>query len=418
MYFSTLSEWLAWIHSVHTTEWELGLDRVKQVADRLSVLSPSCPVIIVGGTNGKGSTVAALESIYRAAHYRTGVFTSPILFKHNEQVRIDGQEARDEEFCQAFEKIETARGKITLTPFEFCTLAALLIFKHYPLDVWIVEVGLGGRLDAVNILDADVAIVTSISIDHVDWLGPTRETIGFEKAGIFRPRKPAVCGDEKPPQSLLDHAATLKTSLFCQGQDFTYQEHKEEWSWVSPHVQYQHLPLNTLLTQNMSTALMAITLLQSRLPVSNEAIEKGLINAKLTGRIQIIPGSVIEIYDVAHNPAAVALLAKRLKEMPSEGKTLAVFSMLADKDIGESIRVIAPEIDHWYIAPLNGKRAAPAETLSQAFHSAGIPDVTLFTSVKEAYYYVKKEARRGDRIVVFGSFHTVAEAISTLKTDS
>ncbi|TAK72851.1 MAG: bifunctional tetrahydrofolate synthase/dihydrofolate synthase [Gammaproteobacteria bacterium] len=403
MYFSTLSEWLDWISSVHSSEWELGLDRVKQVAIRLDVLTPNCPVIIVGGTNGKGSTVAGLEAIYRAAGYRVGAFTSPILFKHNEQVRIDGREARDEEFCQAFEKIEAVRGEITLTPFEFCTLAALLIFKQYPLDVWILEVGLGGRLDAVNILDADVAVVTSISIDHVDWLGSTREAIGREKAGIFRAGKPAVCGDSDPPSSLVGGAP-----FFCQGKEFHYQEKGEQWSWISSEVRYDDLPLSSLMLQNMSTVLMTVTLLQSRLPVNRTAIEEGLSTVTLVGRVQIVPGSVMEIYDVSHNPASMAWLAKRLREMPCEGKTRAVFSMLADKDMAESIQMISGVIDQWYMAPLSVKRAAGRERLEKAFEEARVEKVTVCSSIEEAYQMARKEAQPGDRVVVFGSFHTVS----------
>ena len=222
MYLSTLDEWLSWIAKVHSTEIELGLDRIKVVGARLNVLEPNCTVIIVGGTNGKGSTVAGIEAIYRAAGYLVGAFTSPILLKHNEQVRINGKDASDAKFCDAFAKVEAARGDIVLTPFEFQTLAALIIFHDYSLHVLILEVGLGGRLDAVNIIDADISIVTSIAIDHIEWLGSTREMIGREKAGIFRPKKPAVCGDNNPPQSLVEYAQSIGAEFICQGKDFHY----------------------------------------------------------------------------------------------------------------------------------------------------------------------------------------------------
>lgn len=409
MYFSTLSEWLAWISSLSTAEIKLGLERVKIVAQRLNILPPPCPVIIVGGTNGKGSTVAGLESIYRAANYRVGAFTSPYLFRHNEQVRINGQEASDEELCLAYTKIDSARGDIELTPFEFCTLAALVIFQHHLLEIWILEVGLGGRLDAVNIVDADVAITTSISIDHVEWLGPTREAIAYEKAGIYRPHQPAICGDFHPPKSLSDYAAEIGAPFYCQGKTFSFAGREKNWSWQFSDTYYADLPYNGLALQNMSTALMAITLLQHRLPVSREAIMQGLKQVQLMGRLQTIEGPIVEIYDVSHNPASVALLADHVKTMSCRGRTHAVFSMLVDKDIAESIRLICGQIDTWYIASLNTKRAIPSQALLKFFHEADINMVTLFSSIEEAYDVALYNAKPGDRIVIFGSFHTVAE---------
>ncbi|RDI41347.1 bifunctional tetrahydrofolate synthase/dihydrofolate synthase [Aquicella lusitana] len=416
MYLSTLAEWLDWIASIHVAEIELGLDRVRVVAAQLGLLSPSCAVIIVGGTNGKGSTVAGLESIYRAAGFRVGTFTSPILFKHNEQVRIDGREATDEAFCNAFQQIESARGNVSLTPFEFQTLAALLIFSQHSLDVMILEVGLGGRLDAVNILDADVAIITSIDIDHVEWLGSTRDEIAYEKAGIFRHGKPAVCGDADPPASLIKQAALKDVPLYCQHKDFDYRESERHWSWKSFISTYDALSYNALATQNMSTVLMAMSLLQERLPVAREAIDKGLTEVKLPGRIQIIPGPVTHIYDVSHNPAAVTHLAKQLATMPCDGKTHAVFSMLADKDITTSIRAIQDSIHTWYIAPLLVKRAATASVLTRAFEAAGEGDIPLFATISEAYEAALRQAVAGDRIIVFGSFHTVAEIFKKQRT--
>lgn len=414
MHLSTLSDWLTQIASIHTAEIELGLERVASVAQRLQVVNPTIPVITVAGTNGKGSTVAGLQAIYRAAHYRVGTFTSPFLFKPNEQVCLNGREVSDAELCHALEKVDLARGDISLTPFEFFTLAALVIFKTAELDVLLLEVGLGGRLDAVNIIDADVALVTSISIDHVDWLGPTRESIAKEKAGIFRKNKPAVYGDTQPPQTLIDYAAQLGTRVFYQNKDFHFHESNADWSWSHQSIHYPSLPITPLLTQNMANVLMAVTLLQQQLPVEYPAIKSGLAEVSLPGRIQIIPGRVMEIHDVSHNPAAISLLAQHLHASSCQGKTRAVFSMLADKDIAESIAVISEQIDQWYVAPLANKRAAKQEALTQAFQQTKIDNVIFSTCIKTAYQSAVQQAKAGDRIVVFGSFHTVAAVHITM----
>ncbi len=337
MYLSTLSEWLTWIGSVHRSDIELGLDRIGEVAMRLGVLSPDSTVITVGGTNGKGSVVAGLEAVYLAAGYRVGAFTSPYLFVHNEEVRVNGAMAEDIQFIAAFEKIESARAHVSLTAFEYHTLAALIIFQEAQLDVMILEVGLGGRLDAVNIIDADVSVVASIGIDHVAWLGHTRELIAIEKAGIFRRGKPAICGDAEPPLTLSAAAQECGALFYQQGQDFSFRETQDQWNWHSDGVDYLHLLKNNLLTQNMSTVLMAVTVLQNKLPVPETPIRQGLASITLPGRIQVVTGPVIEILDVAHNPAAAAVLASRLNAMPCTGKTVAVFSMLDDKDIAGSI---------------------------------------------------------------------------------
>lgn len=405
MRFSTVSQWLNWILSVHHTEIELGLDRVKAVALRLGLFAPACPVIIVGGTNGKGSTVASLEAIYYTAGYHVGAFTSPILFKHNEQVRIDKKQATDEQFCWAFCRIERARSDISLTPFEFFTLAALLIFNEYPLDILILEVGLGGRLDAVNIVDASVAVITNIDLDHMDRLGMTREAIGYEKAGIFRKDTPVVCGDEDPPQSLIEQAAIYNAPFFCLGRDFFYEEDINKWSWTY-QTTFKDLPTNSLFLQNLSCSLMAISLLQERIPVSHLAINRGLREIDLPGRIQVLLGPITEIYDVSHNPAAIKLLARRLKTLPCPGKTYAIFSMLADKDIQASIACIDHAIDEWYVAALSVNRAATQALLANAF--VGQNNVNFLTTIEEAFFVAKQNAKIGDRMIIFGSFHTVA----------
>jgi dihydrofolate synthase/folylpolyglutamate synthase len=412
MTLSTVSDWLAWIETLHPTEIELGLDRVKEVAKRLDLLNPACTVITVGGTNGKGSTVAGLEAIYLAAGFKVGAFTSPILFKHNEQVRINQGLASDEAFCNAFAEINNVRGDISLTAFEFCTLAALCIFKKHPLDVLILEVGLGGRLDAVNIIDADVAVVTSISIDHSNWLGDTRQQIAREKAGIFRESRPAVCGDLNPPPSLRECADRTGAVWYGQQEDFRYEITVTDWAFTYANYHYSHLPLNHLAIQNMSTVLMVITLLQSRLPVIELAIHQGLRKAHLQGRVQVKEGPITEIYDVSHNPASCAYLAERLSALNSSGKTFAVFSMLADKDIVSSIQSIRDNIDVWYVAPLPVKRAASQEMLAKAFKEAGINAMIFFPSIQKAYAAAKQNAQKGDRLVMFGSFHTVALSLS------
>lgn len=424
MHFSTISEWLSYLGSVHQRDIELGLSRVKTVAMRLNLLKPDCPVIIVGGTNGKGSTVAGLNAIYRRAGFHVGTFTSPYLFKHNEEVLIDDVMASDAEFCEAFATIEKARAEISLTPFEFHTLAALLIFRSYPLDLMILEVGLGGRLDAVNIIDADIAVITSIDIDHVEWLGDTREKIGREKAGIFRTRKPAICGDFNPPQSLLAYANDLATPLYCQGKDFYFIEEGEQnnqtheiintWRWYCPlqDAFYRDLPANALLTQNMSTVLMAVTLLQKKLPVDAEIIEKALAGLSLPGRMQIITTKDLTlIVDVAHNSAACANLAKKLHALQKPGmRMIAVFSMLQDKEIRESIFPLREIIAEWHIAALTTKRAASTELLLKALKENEIKEnnVFVYKSIPEAYQRATLNVGKDDLIVVFGSFYTVA----------
>lgn len=412
MRFSTANEWLKWIGSVHSREIDLGLDRVKRVAEKLRLLNPSCKVITVAGTNGKGSTVAGLEAIYIQAGYQVGAFTSPMLFKMNEQIRVSGRQVSDDELCQAFGKIDQARGGISLSPFEFHTLAALVIFQQFPLDVMILEVGLGGRLDAVNIIDADVAVITSIGIDHVEWLGDTREKIGIEKAGIFKAGKLAVCGDIDPPHTIAEVAHQLKIPIYFQGKDFHYVEEQETWVWHYQDVHYEKLPLGALLLQNMATVLMAIQLLP--LKVSRKHIDAALTTVSLPGRIQIIQDPILTILDVSHNTAAIAQLVTRLQQLPCEGKTLAVFSMLHDKDILSSINTIKVLIDEWYVAPLQNKRAASQEVLEKIFAEANINCITHAASIAEAYQAAINNAKSNDRLVIFGSFRTVAETVTYL----
>lgn len=414
MKLSTLAEWLEWIGSVHKTEIELGLERIREVAGVLGVLKPDCPCVIVGGTNGKGSTVACLEAIYQQAGYKTGVFTSPVLFRHHEYVRVNGIEPVDSDFCQAYAAIEDARGAISLTPFEYHTLAALLICQKADPDILIFEVGLGGRLDAVNILDADVAVITSIGIDHTAWLGETRDLIAVEKAGILRSNGLAVCGDPDVPETLLRAAEDKNAALLCIGKDFEYQNDEGGWSWRANYPQKRqitHLPEISLAKQNAAIALMVCYLLQAKRPVSETQIRAGLVNATLPGRCQQIEGPITQIFDVAHNPAAVTWLKEALERRVIRGKTIAVFSMLVDKDIESCLLVIQEQISEWFIAPLQHSRAACMERLLKAFTKMNIKNLHHYQTIEDAYQAAQKVAQPGDCIIIFGSFYVVSKLL-------
>ncbi len=399
MKLSTMQDWLAYIGSVHQQEIELGLTRVKAVAERLSVLKTKAVVIVVGGTNGKGSTVAALNEIYRKAGFQVGVFTTPFLFKHNEEVMVNGVLASDADFCTAFETIEAARGEITLTPFEYHTLAALCIFKKHPLDVLVLEVGMGGRLDAVNIMDADVSVITSIALDHEAWLGNTREAIATEKAGIMRAGRPVVIAEPSPP-------ANLKTLV---------EAHGAEAFWLGVDYHVNKIENAKLYPNNLATAMMVVNLLQTRLPVSEAAMLAGVASADLPGRQQCITGEVTHYLDVAHNPHAIRLLYDRLKAKDEAGKTIAVFSMLSDKNIVASLQCVSSAIDDWFVAPLENKRGASEPQLRAAFEEAGIAKVNFSKTIAEAYEGARNKANPGDRIVIFGSFVTVAGVMGLVR---
>ena len=408
MQSNTLDFWLEKIRKQHRLSIDLGLDRVKQIGKKLNLLKPKCPMIIVGGTNGKGSTAAGLEAIYLAAGYKVGAFTSPYLYKFNEIVRIQGINAADEDFIQAFEKIDEVRGDITLTQFEFNTLAALDIFQKANLDVVILEVGLGGRLDAVNIIDADISVITSIAIDHADRLGNTREEIAIEKAGIMRSGRPAVCGDLNPPVTLLDYVNEHQVPLFCQDEQFGFKQKDASWDWWCEGKREEDLPFPKLALQNMSTVMMTVELLQEKLPVKREAIDQAFRTVDLPGRIQVIPGEITQILDVSHNPASAEFLANYLHMNICSGKVRAVFSMLADKDIISTLVVMRDHIDEWYIAPLLVDRGSSLSVLEYCFRTARIKSVNSYDSLKQAYDDALKASQPGDCVVVFGSFHTVA----------
>jgi dihydrofolate synthase / folylpolyglutamate synthase len=356
----TLGQWLAFIETLHPKSIALGLDRIAAVAARMA-MRVTCPVITVAGTNGKGSTCAIAESIYRCAGYRTGLYASPHLLRFNERVRIAGKEAEDAALADAFAIVEAARdigdGAATpLTYFEYTTLAALHLFAAARLDVLILEVGLGGRLDAVNLVDADVAVVTTIGIDHVDWLGTTREAIGREKAGIFRKGRMAICGDADPPHSLVDAAHAVGATLWRIGVDYRYAAQRMQWRYEGPGGARYGLPLPALRgayqLANAATALAAIDALRVRLPVAAGAVRDGLVRIELPGRFQVLPGRPAVVLDVAHNAQAAGALSETLSTMGFFSRTLAVFGMLGDKDIDSVVRILAPRVDCWYIAPL------------------------------------------------------------------
>jgi len=416
--FSSLAEWLVWQETLHPSTIDLGLERVAATLHRLHPEPPPFAVITVGGTNGKGSTVAMLEAILRAGGYRVGAYTSPHLLRYNERVRLDGSEVSDAALCAAFERVDQARGDISLTYFEFGTLAALDIFWCSQVDVAILEVGMGGRLDAVNVLDADVAVVTTVDIDHAQWLGDTREAIAFEKAGIYRGGRPAIYGSLDAPQSLLDHAVAIDAQLFRYGQDFGAKAEGEGWRWWGAGKERHALPLPALRghsqLQNAAGVLMALEAVAERLPLDQAQIRAGLLAVALPGRFQVQPGAVTRILDVAHNPQAAGELAANLAALPCAGRTLAVVGMLADKDMAGALAQLRGAVDHWYAAALTVARGAATAQLVQALTAAGVAaaDISPCTDITAALALAQQAARPGDRIVVFGSFHTVAEALS------
>ena len=404
----TLTQWLTWIEQQHSLEIELSLDRILQVAARLSVLKFHCPVITVGGTNGKGSTVATLAAIYSAAGYRCGVYTSPHLLQFNERIVINDHRVSDAALCEAFAAIEAARNTITLTYFEFATLAALYLFQKNKLDVVILEVGLGGRLDAVNIIDSDVAIVTTVDIDHTDYLGNSREQIGAEKAEIFRAGKPAIYGDSDEVSTVVESAYDIGAQLYTQGTDFHFQEEEKTWHWRNTEHHYNDLPKPAVLLQNASLALQAVTLLEPRLPVTPEAIRQGLAAVHVAGRFQTVSAEPRCIVDVAHNPQASKELYRRLSHLGWQGRLHIVFSMLATKDRLASLLPWQDCDAQWYLAPLKEKKATPLEAIVADFNELGITAYQKYVTIDDAYNAARDNAAANETILVFGSFHTVA----------
>jgi dihydrofolate synthase/folylpolyglutamate synthase len=414
-----LAGWLAYIEQQHPQTIALGLDRVERVRDAMG-LAPAVPVITVAGTNGKGSTCAMLEAVLTAAGYRVGLYTSPHLLRYNERVRIEKRETDDAALVSAFARVEAARtekaGNTRLTYFEFGTLAAVDLFLRGAVDVMVLEVGMGGRLDAVNVFDADCAIVTSIGLDHMDYLGATREAIGYEKAGIFRAGKPAVLADPAPPESVLAHAHAIGARLLRMGKEFGCEAKPDEWLFWGPAGSKSGLAYPSLRGRiqllNASAALAALDTLQQRLPVSPQQLQRGLTEVGLPGRFQLLPGRPAVVLDVGHNPHATAVLADNLSDMGAYSRTLAVFGMLRDKDIAGVVNLLTGRVDQWLVCTLPPPRGARAEELAQTLMQAGVDAVREFENPAAAYAAACGEAAESDRIIVFGSFHTVAEVIA------
>lgn len=395
----------------------MGLERVAQVRDRLG-LKLQCPVIAVAGTNGKGSVCAMLEAIYSCAGYKVGLYTSPHLLRYNERVRISRREVADAVLVDSFRRIDSARGDVLLTYFEFGTLAAVDIFMGGAVDVAILEVGLGGRLDAVNAFDAGCSVVTSIDLDHMEYLGNDRNSIGREKAGIFRAGRPAICGDEDPPASLLEHAKAIGAPLHLLGRDYGFNAEPRQWQFWSHSGKKSALPYPALRgayqAANAATALAAAEQLRGELPIDMGAIRRGLLELDLRGRFQVLPGRPLTILDVGHNPHAARGLAASLDALPRGGKTFAVFAMLKDKDIEGVATAVRPQIDEWLIAGLDMPRGADAGRIGRALESAGVAvPVHAFDTPEQAFQHAVREAGQNDKILVFGSFYTVGAVLRT-----
>jgi dihydrofolate synthase / folylpolyglutamate synthase len=413
-----LPHWLAHAERLHHRPIDLTLDRVRTVAQRADI-GFACPVIVVGGTNGKGSTCAMLESILRAAGYRTGMYLSPHLAHFNERACVDGAPVSDAALVEQLAAIESRRGGTPLTYFEFTTLAILRLLAQRRLDVVVLEIGLGGRFDAVNLIDGDAAIVTSIDLDHMEFLGPDRASIGFEKAHIYRAGRPAICADPQPPQTLLDVAAGLGADLWRVGRDYNFQGDRQQWAYAGRGLRRNSLPYPALRGANQllnaAAALAALEALAGRLPVSQQAVRQGLLAVALPARFQVLPGRPTIVLDVAHNPHAAAVLARNLDQQGFFPRTLAVFSMLRDKDIRGVVAQLDRGVDDWLIAPLPGPRGCAAQEIEQIVRGAGVRgSVTLCADVAAALRRARDQARPDDRILVFGSFLTVAAALPVL----
>ncbi|MFA7505460.1 MAG: bifunctional tetrahydrofolate synthase/dihydrofolate synthase [Burkholderiaceae bacterium] len=415
-----LAAWLDRLEHLHPRGIELGLERVGAVAARMG-LRFDCPVFVVAGTNGKGSTCAMLESILRAAGYRVGLYTSPHLVHFNERARIDGVALDDARIVAALEEVDAARGEVSLTYFEFTTLALTRILSQAGLDAVILEVGLGGRLDAVNLFDADCAIVTSIDVDHVEWLGGSREAIGLEKAHVFRAGRPAICSDPQPPASLLAHAEAIGADLWLFGRDFNYAGDRQQWSYGGRVHRRNSLAYPALRGANQllnaAGALAALDALRDVLPVPQHAVRRGLAQVELAGRFQVMPGRPAVVLDVAHNPHAAAHLATNLEQMGFFPATWAVFGAMADKDLDAIIAAMAPVVNHWITVSLPGERAAKGTELADRLRARGIGtgddrhSVTVVATPLEGLETALGAVRDADRIVVFGSFLTVADVL-------
>ncbi len=414
-----LSQWLHYLENLHSKEIDMGLTRVGQVKDRMQ-LNPKCPVIVVAGTNGKGSVCAFLSKIYKQAGFKVGTLTSPHILRFNERIAINAEPVADEEIIESFEKIEAARGEISLSYFEFNALAAVDVFCRQQVDVMVLEIGLGGRLDAVNIFDADCSVLTNVDVDHQSFLGNDVETIAFEKAHVFRAGKNAICGQSCAPQSVVDYAEKIGANLKVIGQDFSVTRLENQWSFLCDfgHNRYA-LPVPALRgayqINNAACALAALESLFDQLPVNIGAIKQGLLLVSNPGRFQVLPGRPLVVWDVGHNPHAAKALTTSLQSLPFAENRIAVFSILADKDVDGVLSLVKSEFDEWYIAPLTDiPRGMSLEDLEKKLQEHDMPKVQSFENVQAAYQKALSNSKENDRIVVFGSFHTVAEVAQSV----
>lgn len=423
MRFDNLPDWLSWIETLHPRSIELGLERVRRVYDAMQLDFTDTPVITVAGTNGKGSCVALTSSILVEAGYRVGAYTSPHLLRYNERVCIDGEPVADATLCDAIEAVDRARGEVPLTYFEFGTLAALSIFRAAAPDILVLEVGLGGRLDAVNVVDPDIAVITTVAVDHVDWLGDDRERIGWEKSGIFREDIRVVCGDLDPPRSVLEEAAGKHCELHRAGRDFTVsQSSGESWSWHGRGfdgrpLTYRDLPRPRLAVDNAATALQVIACLND--DVEEAAIRRGLEKADFPGRCQHLDIDGVDVVlDVAHNPAAAAHLAAHLAGLPPAERTVALFAVMADKDIDGMVEAIKDRFTTWFLGELkDNPRALPASRLAPMIHEHGVDMISVSKNIRQAWRRALSLLEPGHRLVVFGSFFTTAEVMAIIERD-
>jgi dihydrofolate synthase/folylpolyglutamate synthase len=455
--FATLSDWLSWLETLHPKKIDMSLGRVSAVLDLLRLRPPAYRTLTVGGTNGKGSCVAILESIYRRAGFKVGAFTSPHLWRFNERIRVDGVDATDDELVDLFETIDEVRGSISLTYFESSAVAALLFFARRRVEVAVLEVGMGGRLDAVNAIDADAALIATVDIDHAEWLGKDRESIGREKAGIMRPGRPAVIGDRGPPASVSAHAAALGADLRVIGRDFDFlrETGRTEWTYIGKTWRCPGLPAVPFSAEvqyaNAAACVAVVESLAPMLPVSADAVAAGLAAAELRGRTERIVRAGVEwIFDVAHNPAAASVLRTILDGLPPARRTLAVFGAMHDKDLAGVLAHFVGHVDHWHVAQVDPERGAPAASLAEHIRTAAAgavvarppaagavarpgaaravaarpaaeansdagPPVTIHHDIAEACAAAAAEAEPCDRVLVFGSFYTVGPAMATLK---
>ncbi|BBL58250.1 bifunctional tetrahydrofolate synthase/dihydrofolate synthase [Methylomonas koyamae] len=415
--FDSLQAWLAWQEQLHPRSIDLGLARVAGVYRQLNPTQAKPLTVTVGGTNGKGSCVAMLEAIYRAQGYKVGAYTSPHILRYNERIRIDGQAVADADICRVFSRIDAARGETSLSYFEFGTLAALCLFAEAGLDVQLLEVGLGGRLDAVNIVDPDVALVTTIALDHVDWLGNTVEAIGREKAGIFRQSVPAVIGDAAAPASLRQVAERIGAKVYQLEHDFAYRKQGETWEWQGGERAYRDLPAPAFKGEqqyrNAAAVLMAVSALQEQLPVDDAAIRAGLRQASLLGRFQLVAGKPRVLLDVGHNPQAVGTLIDYLRDYFPAATIHAVFAMMRDKDIATVVQMMRERVARWYLAPLDNPRAAEPALIESHFRQLDMANVDSgFADFSAAFQAARAAAGPDELVLVFGSFFLVSEYLA------